>query len=109
MTAVGAGLINSYRRVSIDLLKIQAATAYVKGVQTVRRWWIGAIMMALLLLLLAAGFVMVHVGFFLWVPWMPATKAIVLLLLGLLYMGGGACGHPQAVLGESLDERLAGG
>lgn len=87
MMTFGMGLLNSYRRLSIDLLKIQGAMAYVKGVQTVRRWWIGALLLASVLLLLAAGFVMIHVGFFLWVPWAPATKGLVLLGLGLIYMG----------------------
>ena len=83
----GAGLLNSYRLVSLDLFKIQAAAAYVKGVQAVRRWWIGAILLAIVLLLLMVGFVMVHVGFFLWMPWCLVTKAIILLVLGLVYMG----------------------
>jgi len=87
MMTFGVGLIKSYRRLSIDLLKIQAAMAYVKGVQTMRRWWIGALLLASVLLFLAAGFVIIHVGFFLWVPWAPATKGVILLCLGLIYMG----------------------
>ena len=47
----------------------------------------GSILLAFVILLLAIGFVMVHVGFFLWVPWCLTTKAIVLLLLGLVYIG----------------------
>ena len=87
MAAAGMGLINSYRRLSVDLLKIRAATVYIRAVQTARRWWIGALQLAGVLLLLAAGFVMIHVGFFLWAPWAPATKGLILLALGLLYMG----------------------
>ena len=82
----GLGALNSYRQLSFDLLKVRAATAYLKGVRALRRWWIGAIIAALMLLLMAAGFVMAHVGFFLWAPWELSTKALLLMLLGLLYM-----------------------
>lgn len=86
MMTFGVGLLNSYRKLSLDLLKIQAASAYLKGVQTVRRAWIAALLMAVVLLLLAAGFVMLHVGLFFWIPGTMATKAVVLMGLGLLYM-----------------------
>lgn len=86
MLTFGVGLLNSYRRLSLDLLKLRAAAVYVRAVQTARRWWIGALLLAGVLLLLAAGFVMLHVGFFLWAPWSPATKGLVLLALGLAYM-----------------------
>lgn len=87
LSATAWGMVSSYRRLSLDLLKVRAATAYVQGVQTVRRWWIGAILLAAVLLLLAVGFVLIHVGLFLWVPWALATKAMLLCVLGLVYMG----------------------
>jgi hypothetical protein len=86
LATFGVGLLDAYRRLGLDLLKIRAALIYVQGVQTVRQWWIGTLLIFGLLLLLAAGFIMVHVGFFLWVPWPPAVKALVLLVLGLIYM-----------------------
>ncbi len=86
MMSFGMGLLNSYRRVSLDLLKIQAAMAYLKGVQTARRVWIGVLLLAGVLMLLAAGFILLHVGFFLWAPWSPAAKGLILLCLGLLYL-----------------------
>jgi len=79
-------LLNRYRRLSVGLLKIQAATCYLKGVIGARRLFVSAVSLSCLLLLLAAGFVFVHVGFFIWVPWSLDTKALVVLALGVVYM-----------------------
>jgi len=79
-------LLNRYRDLSVGLLKIQAATCYVKGVIGARRLFVSAVLLSCLLLLLAVGFVLVHVGFFIWVPWSPNTKALVLLALGVVYV-----------------------
>jgi hypothetical protein len=79
-------LLKRYGELSVGLLKIQAATCYVKGVIGARRLFVSAVLLSCLLLLLAVGFVLVHVGFFIWVPWSANTKALVLLALGVVYM-----------------------
>jgi len=79
-------LLNRYKDLSVGLLKIKAATCYVKGVIGARRLFVSAVLLSCLLLLLAVGFVLVHVGFFIWVPWSPKTKALVILALGVVYM-----------------------
>jgi len=86
LCVLDALLLNRYRKLSVGLLKIQAAAYYVKGVIGARRLFVSAVSLSCLLLLLAVGFVLVHVGFFIWVPWSANTKALVVLALGVVYM-----------------------
>jgi uncharacterized integral membrane protein len=70
-------------------LRIIAATEYVAGVRKARRAFIALLASFLLLLFLMSGFLLIHVAFFLWVPWSLPVKAMVLLVLGAIYLGGG--------------------
>ena len=78
-------LLKQYRRLSIDLVKIEAAIWYVRGVQTARRLFLSALALVLCLLLGAVGFVLLHIGLYVLLPW-PAN-AMVLMSLGLIYVG----------------------
>ena len=81
-------LLNKYRQTSLDLIKLEAAIGYVKGVRSARQAFLAVLVIVLGAGLLAAGFVLLHVGlgmlFYLafqnW--WVVGT---VLLVLGILY------------------------
>ncbi|MEI7903400.1 MAG: hypothetical protein WCK89_24435 [bacterium] len=72
---------------------------YVAGVRKARQAFIALIGLALFLLLALSGFVLIHVALFAWLPWSLPAKALVLLILGVLYLGGGLA----VVIGLSSD------
>ena len=80
-------------------LQTEAAAVYVAGVRKVRQAFIAMLGLALFLLLALSGFVLVHVALFAWLPWSLPVKALVLLVLGTVYLGSGIA----VVLGLSSD------
>lgn len=80
-------------------LEIEAAAAYVAGVAKVRQAFVALLGLALSLLLALSGFVLIHVALFAWLPWSLPAKALSLLVLGMVYLGGGLA----VVLGLSSD------
>ena len=72
-----------------DILQIEAAAVYVAGVRKARQAFIALLGMALSLLLALSGFVLIHVALFAWLPWSLPVKALVLMILGMAYLGGG--------------------
>jgi len=82
-----------------DILQIEAAAVYVAGVRKARQAFIALLGLALFLLLTLSGFVLIHVALFAWLPWSLPAKALVLLILGVVYLGGGLA----VVLGLSSD------
>jgi hypothetical protein len=84
--AVVTALLQEYRRVSVQWLKIQAAIWYVKGVAQARRIAVRIVAVVAALLLAMVGFVILHVGLFLWLPVSVATKGMLLAVLGLIYL-----------------------
>jgi len=81
---VAVWLFKQYRRASLDLVKIQAAMCYVRGVQSARQAFMAGLLLAFCLLLGGCGFVLFHIGLFLIFPW--PWSAVVLMALGTLYM-----------------------
>jgi hypothetical protein len=84
--AAVARLARDYRRLSVEMLKIQAVRWYVQGVAGARLAFIVYLSATACLLLAAVGFVFLHVGVFMLLPLCPQSKAILLLLLGLVYL-----------------------
>ncbi len=80
-------------------LKTEAAVVYVAGVRKARQAFIALLGLALFLLLALSGFVLIHVALFAWLPWSLPVKALVLLILGVLYLGAGLA----VVIGLSSD------
>jgi hypothetical protein len=70
-------------------LKVEAAVVYVAGVRKAHQAFIALLGLALFLLLALSGFVLIHVALFAWLPWSLPAKALILLVLGVLYLGGG--------------------
>jgi hypothetical protein len=81
-------------------LQTEAAAVYVAGVRKARRAFVALLGLALSLLLALSGFVLIHVALFAWLPWSLPAKALVLLVLGVVYLGGGLA----VVLGLSSDQ-----
>lgn len=89
VTAVAFWFFNRYRRLSIDLVKIEAATYYIKAIQSGRRGFLAAFLIWLGIFFFALGVVLLHaslfVGLYLWFQSL-AAMAIGLLVLGGIYV-----------------------
>lgn len=86
--AVSVWLLNKYRQTSLELIKLEAAIGYVKGVRSARQGFLAVLSVLLSAGLLAAGFVLLHVGLGLLLyaafqSWL--VIGVVLLVLGILY------------------------
>ena len=81
-------LLNKYRQTSLDIIKLEAAIGYVKGVHLARQAFLAVLVIVLGAGLLAVGFMLLHIGlgmllylaFQSW--WVVST---VLLVLGIFY------------------------
>lgn len=81
-------LLNKYRQTSLDLLKLEAAIGYVKAVRSARQAFLALLVIVLGAGLLAAGFVLLHVGlgmliYLAFQSWW--VVGVVLLILGAIY------------------------
>jgi LytS/YehU family sensor histidine kinase len=85
ITGLLMNLLNWYFDATMQLLKIRAVTAYVKAVAAARLVFIGLIALKCLLLLMFAGFILAHIGLFLYLPCRMEHKALGLFILGLVY------------------------
>ena len=79
-------LLDNYRRLSIQLLKIEAAKCYLHGVQMARLSAIGLMGMGLVIALICFGVLLFHAGLFVLLPWTVEAKAALGVFLGLAYV-----------------------
>jgi len=93
-------LLNNWRRLYIHLFKIETAKFYLRGVQIARLSAIGLIRMGLVIGLIGVGAVIFHAGLFILLPWTVETKAVLGMLLGLVYAVVG-----YAALRAAMDEK----
>jgi hypothetical protein len=100
LAGIGLKLLDDYRRVSLQLLKIEAAKCYMHGVRTARLSAIGLMRMGLVIGLMCVGVLLLHAGLFILLPGTVAVKAAVGLFLGLVYVTIGA-----VVLRGAMSER----
>jgi hypothetical protein len=100
LAGIGLKLLDDYRRVSLQLLKIEAAKCYMHGVRTARLSAIGLMRMGLVIGLMCVGVLLLHAGLFILLPGTVAVKAAVGLFLGLVYVVIGA-----VVLRGAMSER----
>ncbi len=82
-------LLNKYRQKSLELIKLEAAIGYVKGVRSARQAFLAVLVVVLGAGLLAAGFVLLHIGlgillYLIFQNWWALGLAI--LALGILYV-----------------------
>jgi hypothetical protein len=94
-------LVDNWRRLSIHLLKIEAAKFYLRGVQIARLSTIGLLRMGLVIGFIGVGALLFHAGLFILLPWTVETKAVLALFLGFAYMAVG-----YAVLRAAMDEKM---
>jgi hypothetical protein len=87
---VSAWVVSQYRHTWLDLIKLYAATLYLRGVQVARNVCRSLVGLAACLLIAFTGFILVHVGLFVLLP--SPYNGIVLLVLGFAYLIAGLCG-----------------
>ena len=94
LAATALKLLENYRLLSIQWLRLEAAKTYLRGLRIVRLSVIGLILILLLTGLISVGFLFFHIWLFILLPWTVGSKAILGMLLGLAYMiiGGGILG-----------------
>lgn len=82
-------LVDNYRHLSVQLLKIEAAKCYLRGVQMARMSAICLIRLGLLIVLIGIGALLFHAGLFFLLPLTLEAKAILGMFLGLVYVATG--------------------
>ena len=97
LAGIAVKLLNNYRRLSVDLLQIEAAKGYLHGVQVARRSAIGMLRMGLFIVLIGLGVLLLHAGLFILLPWSMETKAILGMCVGLAYVVVGGLGLHAAM------------
>lgn len=100
LAGITVKLMDNWRRLSIQLLKIEAAKFYLHGVRMARWSAINLLWIGLAIGLIGVGTLLFHAALFLLLPWTVETKALLGLLMGLAYVGIG-----YAVLHESVNEK----
>jgi hypothetical protein len=100
LASFAAKLLDNYRRLSVQLLKIEAAKSYLHGVQMARLSAIGLMRMGLEIGLICVGVLLFHAGLFILLPWTVEIKAVLGMLLGVAYVVIGV-----VALHASMDEK----
>ena len=86
LSAIVIELLDSYRRLSMQLLKMEAAKCYLHGVRMARLSAIGLMRMGLFITLICVGVLLFHAGLFILLPWTVGAKAVLGMVLGLVYV-----------------------
>src|SRR5450759_2259847 len=100
LSGIAIKLLDNYRHLSIQLLKIEAAKSYLHGVRMARLSAIGLMRMGLVIALICVGVLLLHAGLFILLPWTVEAKAVLGMFLGLAYVIIGG-----VVLRAAMDER----
>ncbi len=95
---MASGLFGRLFDTATSIVKFEVAAAYVNCVAKARQAFIALLSLAVSLLLALAGFLLIHVAVFAWLPWSMPVKALVLLILGIVYLG---CGMAAALVASS--------
>lgn len=107
LSGIAVKLLDNYRRLSIQLLRIEAAKSYLHGVKMARQSAIGVMLLGLIIALITVGALIFHAGLFILLPWTVESKAILGLCLGLVYMVGGGVAL-CAVMNEKIWMKKSG-
>ena len=100
LAVIAIKLLDNCRRLSIELLKIEAAKCYLHGLRMARLSAIGLMLMGLVIGLICVGALLFHAGLFVLLPWTVETKAVVGMFLGLAYVAIGC-----VVLHAAMNEK----
>lgn len=101
LSSIAVRLLTDYRHLSIRLLKIESAKAYLNGVRLARLSAIGLIRAGLMIGLILLGALLFHVGLFVLLPLTVKAKALFGVCLGLVYI---ICGG--VMLRVATDEKM---
>lgn len=86
LSAYAVKLLDNYRKLSIQLFRIEAARCYLHFVQTARRSALGLTGLMLVVTLIGIGALLFHVGLFILLPGSLKIKAAFGMALGLTYV-----------------------
>jgi len=86
LSVVAIKLLENYRYLSIQTLKIEATKSYLHGVRAARLSAMGLMCLGLVIALICIGVLMLHVGLFVLLPWTLKSKALLGTFLGLIYV-----------------------
>ena len=100
LAAMAVKLLENYRHLSVQYLKIEAAKSYLHGVQMARQSTLGLLQLGLCIGLICVGVILFHAALFFLVPWSLKAKALLGLLLGAVYTIAGV-----VALVMSMDEK----
>lgn len=100
LAGIAIKLLDNGRHLSIQVLKIEAAQCYLRGVRMARLSAIGLMRMGLVIALIGVGVLLFHAGLFILLPWTAETKAILGMFLGLAYVAIGC-----VALHAAMDEK----
>lgn len=100
LSSIAVKILDSYRHLTVQLLKIEVTMSYLRGIQVARLSTIGLVCIGLLLAVISLGVALIHAGLFILLPWTHETKAWVGLGLGLAYVIAGVL-----ALCAALDEK----
>jgi hypothetical protein len=99
VAGIAIKLLDNYRKLSLQLLKIEAAKGYLHGVQMARMSAIGLLRAGLFIALIGVGVLLLHAGLFVLLPWSVEVKAVLGMCLGLAYVVIG-CAALHAAMSE---------
>lgn len=85
-TGLAFRLLETYRRLTVQLLKIEAARCYLHGVQIARLSALGLMQLGLVIALIGVGALLFHAGILVLLPWSIGAKAVLCMVLGLVYV-----------------------
>ncbi len=100
LSGIGVMLLANYRHLSLQVLRIEAAKSYLRGVQMARSSALGLMRMGFVIGLICVGVVLCHGGLFFLLPFTVKVKAAIGMFLGLAYMVIGGL-----ALRAAMDER----
>jgi hypothetical protein len=100
LAAMAVKLLDNYRHLSIQFLKIETAKSYIHGVHMARLSALGLMRLGLVIGLIFVGVLLLHVGLFILLPWSLTVKAVLGIVLGLAYVTMGV-----VALCLSMDEK----
>lgn len=81
-------IINQYKRIVVEMGKVQGARAYVQVVSGLHRTAVLMIWSVICIGLVMTGFVFLHIALILVCDWTNPQIALFLLICGIVYCGG---------------------
>ncbi len=81
-------LVGGFKKVLdliIHVIKSHCLVMYIEVIERFRGFFIRGLVAFVSIMLMITGFLIIHVAIFLYLPWEIETKALILLILGMVY------------------------